>query len=68
MTFLIHPEDHGTFEAMVLGENAGDGRADLFGPVFVVAGEEDDVLTDTYALLALVDNGSVGGFGMQAGT
>ena len=54
---LVHPEDDGAFEAVVLGEDAGEGGTGFLGAVFVVAGEEDDVLAYAGAGLALIDDG-----------
>jgi len=52
---LVDAEEHGALEALVLGEDAGEGRAGFLGAVFVVAGEEDDVLACAGALGAFVD-------------
>ena len=64
VTVGVDPEDDGALEPVVLGENAGEGRAGFLGPVFVVAGQEDDVLALAKAGIAFVDDG---GAGVEAG-
>ena len=54
-TVGVHPEDHGALEAMVLGQNAGEGGQGLLGAVLMVARYEDQVLAFSEALFALVD-------------
>ena len=54
---LIHAEDDGAFEAVMFCEDAGEGGAGFLGAVFVIAGEEDDVLAKTWSGLAFIDDG-----------
>ena len=44
--------------SVVLGKDAGEGGAGFLGAVFVVAGEEDDVLAEAGACGAFVNDGS----------
>ena len=45
MDRLLTPLDRlaGAFEAVMLREDAREGRQDFLGAIFVIAGEEDDV-------------------------
>ena len=52
---VIQPEEHSAFEAITLGQNSGKGRTSLFPPVFVIACNEDDVLTLAGSGFTLVD-------------
>jgi hypothetical protein len=42
-------EEDGTFEAMALGENAGEHRQGFFGAIFFVADKEHDVFASARA-------------------
>ena len=52
---VIQPEKHGALEPVTLGQNPSKRRAGLFPPVFVIACNEDDVLTLAGAGFTLVD-------------
>ena len=64
-TVLVHAEDDRAFESEALCEDSREGRAGFLGAVFVIAGEEDDVLADAWAGIAFIDNG--GGLGGGGG-
>ena len=52
---FIDAEKDGAFEAVMLGEDLGDERAGLFGTVFVVVGDEDDVFAFAGAFGAFIN-------------
>jgi hypothetical protein len=43
----------GAFEAVMLREDAREGRQDFLGAIFVIAGEEDDVTAHARSVHAL---------------
>ncbi len=58
LAFLVHSEEDGALESVVSGKDAGKGREGLFGSVFVVAGNEDEVRSLTRTGLAPVCQGT----------
>ena len=52
---LVDAVEDGAFETVVFGQDPGEGGAGFLGAVFVVAGEEDDVLACAGAGVAFVD-------------
>jgi len=42
---LVDSEENGRFEAVMFGKDAGEGGAGFLGPVFVIGGNKDDVLS-----------------------
>jgi len=62
----VEGEEDGASKAVVDGEDAGEHGHGLFRAVFLIAGEQDDMLTLTGARRPLVDEGS-GGLGDGGG-
>lgn len=60
---VIDGEEDGAFEAVVLAEEFAEHGEGLFGAVFLVAGEEDDVFAGAGAFAAGVGDPAVSGFG-----
>ena len=59
---FVDPEQNGAAEAVVLGEDAREHGQGFLGTVFVVGGDEHEVLAESEAFVALVDQGTGGGF------
>ena len=51
--FLVDGKKDGAFEAVVDGENLGELRHGIFRAIFLIAGDEDDVLSFAGAIFAL---------------
>ena len=58
LTLGIEAENHGALKAMVLGQDAREGRQGFLGSIFVVTGDEDEVLALAGATFPLIDKGS----------
>ena len=56
----VHSEHDGALEAMVLGQDAGEGGQSFLGAVLVIARNEDQVLAFPETLFAFVDERSGG--------
>jgi hypothetical protein len=52
---LINSEEHGAFESVVLGKDAAQHRQRLLGLVFMIAGDQDDVLALAGSVGAFID-------------
>jgi hypothetical protein len=55
MPIFIQAEEHRALESITLGQDSGKGRTSLFSSVFMVACNEDDVLTLAGPGFPLVD-------------
>ena len=51
----VDPEHYGAFEAMVFGQDAGEGRQSLLGTIFVVARDKDEMLAFAEAFFSIVN-------------